>query len=125
MVFGLWGMWANRRHWREHSIFYAQFIVFAAITALFFGHTSYRCHLDVYWIVFAAGVLAAWLSKSPFGKLVEPIEHPAAALRTDYLGGAQWLPNRVSVSALQLPPTRKWGTNHTLANNGSQCGGTG
>ena len=72
MIFGLWGMWASRRHWREHSIFYAQFVAFAAVTAVFFGHTSYRAYLDVYWIVFAAGVLAAWLSKSPYRKLLEP-----------------------------------------------------
>ena len=69
MIFGLWGMWASRRHWREHSIFYAQFVAFAAVTAVFFGHTSYRAYLDVYWIVFAAGVLATWLSKSPSRKL--------------------------------------------------------
>jgi 4-amino-4-deoxy-L-arabinose transferase-like glycosyltransferase len=61
MILGVWGMWAGRRHWREHSIFYAQFVAFAAVTAVFFGHTSYRAYLDVYWIVFAAGVLAAWL----------------------------------------------------------------
>jgi hypothetical protein len=66
MIFGLWGMWGSRRHWREHSIFYAQFVAFAAVTAVFFGHTSYRAYLDVYWIVFAAGVLAVWLSKSPY-----------------------------------------------------------
>jgi hypothetical protein len=58
MILGLWGMWASRRHWREHSIFYAQFVAFAAVTAVFVGHTSYRAYLDVYWIVFAAGVLA-------------------------------------------------------------------
>jgi hypothetical protein len=60
MILGLWGMWACRSHWREHSIFYAQFVSFAAVTAVFFGHTSYRAYLDVYWIVFAAGVMAAW-----------------------------------------------------------------
>jgi 4-amino-4-deoxy-L-arabinose transferase-like glycosyltransferase len=58
MILGIWGMWAGRRHWREHSIFYLQFISFAAVTAVYFGHTSYRAYLDVYWIVFAAGVLA-------------------------------------------------------------------
>ena len=63
MMLGLWGMWASRRHWREHSIFYAQFISFAAVTAMFFGHTAYRAYLDVYWIVFAAGVLAPLRSK--------------------------------------------------------------
>ena len=71
MVLGLWGMWASRRDWREHSIFYAQFFTFAAVTAVFFGHTSYRTYLDVYWIVFAGGLLAAWLSKSRYGKLLE------------------------------------------------------
>jgi 4-amino-4-deoxy-L-arabinose transferase-like glycosyltransferase len=60
MVLGLWGMWSERRHWREHAIFYAQFVAFASVTAVFFGHTSYRAYLDVYWIVFAAGVLAGW-----------------------------------------------------------------
>jgi hypothetical protein len=60
MIFGLWGMWVSRKHWREHAIFYIQFVTFAAVTALFFGHTSYRAYLDVYWIIFAAGVLAAW-----------------------------------------------------------------
>jgi 4-amino-4-deoxy-L-arabinose transferase-like glycosyltransferase len=63
MIFGLWGMWAGRRHWRKHSIFYAQFVSFATVTAVFFGHSSYRVYLDLYWIVFAAGVLAALQSK--------------------------------------------------------------
>jgi hypothetical protein len=57
MALGLWGMWAGRPHWREHLIFYALFGSFAAVTAVFFGHTNYRTYLDVYWIVFAAGVL--------------------------------------------------------------------
>jgi 4-amino-4-deoxy-L-arabinose transferase-like glycosyltransferase len=64
MIFGLCGMWAGRRHWQEHSIFYAQFIAFAAVTAVFFGHTSYRAYLDVYWIVFSAGFLTTWRSKA-------------------------------------------------------------
>ncbi len=63
MIFGLWGMWACRRHWREHSIFYAQFIAFAAVTAVFFGHTNYRVYLDVYWIIFAAEILTTWPSR--------------------------------------------------------------
>jgi 4-amino-4-deoxy-L-arabinose transferase-like glycosyltransferase len=58
MILGLWGMWLKRRNWREHSIFYALFISFAIVTAIFFGHTSHRAHLDLYWIVFAAGALA-------------------------------------------------------------------
>jgi 4-amino-4-deoxy-L-arabinose transferase-like glycosyltransferase len=63
MILGLWGMWASRKYWREDSIFYAQFVVFAAVTAVFFGHTAYRAYLDVYWIVFAAGILAMLLTK--------------------------------------------------------------
>jgi 4-amino-4-deoxy-L-arabinose transferase-like glycosyltransferase len=59
MILGLWGMLASRSHWREHTIFYAQFVSFAAVTAVFFGATSYRAYLDVYWIAFAAGVLGA------------------------------------------------------------------
>jgi hypothetical protein len=58
MGLGLIGMWAGRRYGLEHSIFYALFISFAIVTAVFFGHTSYRAYLDVYWIVFAAGMLA-------------------------------------------------------------------
>ena len=72
MILGLWGMWASRTHWPEHSIFYAQFVAFAAVTAVFFGHTSYRAYLDVFWIVFAAGLLAAWLKKCQYGRLLEP-----------------------------------------------------
>jgi hypothetical protein len=57
MMLGLLGMWIYRHDWREHLIFYALFISFVAVTALFFGHTSHRAHLDVYWIVFAAAAL--------------------------------------------------------------------
>jgi 4-amino-4-deoxy-L-arabinose transferase-like glycosyltransferase len=63
MALGLWGMWAGRRSWREHSIFYALFVSFAAVSAVFFGHTSYRSYLDVYWIVFAAGILSAFAER--------------------------------------------------------------
>ncbi len=75
MILGLWGMWAGRGHWREHSIVYAQFLSFAAVTAVFFGATSYRSYLDVYWIVFAAGVLAALQAKY-FQTGVQPATPP-------------------------------------------------
>jgi 4-amino-4-deoxy-L-arabinose transferase-like glycosyltransferase len=65
MILGSWGMWVRRRHWREDLIFYALFLSFAAVTAVFFGHTSYRAYLDVYWIVFAAGALER-LRSDPF-----------------------------------------------------------
>jgi 4-amino-4-deoxy-L-arabinose transferase-like glycosyltransferase len=60
MVYGFWGMWRFRSNWREHAIVYGQFFGFIAVTAIFFGHTSYRSYLDVYLIVFSAGLLAAW-----------------------------------------------------------------
>jgi 4-amino-4-deoxy-L-arabinose transferase-like glycosyltransferase len=83
MILGLWGMWVGRMHWREHSVFYAQFILFAAVTGVFFGATSYRAYLDVYWIVFAAGVLAALGSKY-FKNMREPHDDkPLQSLVTD------------------------------------------
>jgi 4-amino-4-deoxy-L-arabinose transferase-like glycosyltransferase len=57
LLLGLWGMWTNRQHWREHLIFYALFASFVVTTAVFFGHTSYRAYLDVYLIIFTAGAL--------------------------------------------------------------------
>ena len=57
MLLGLIGMWISRGQWRDQLVIYAQFIAFAAVTAVFFGHTSYRVYLDVFWIVFAAGML--------------------------------------------------------------------
>jgi hypothetical protein len=45
----------RRGNWREDLISYAGFIF--AVTAVFFGHTSHRAYLDIYWIVFAAGAL--------------------------------------------------------------------
>jgi 4-amino-4-deoxy-L-arabinose transferase-like glycosyltransferase len=87
MILGLWGMWTSRRHWCEHSIFYAQFVSFAAVTAVFFGHTGYRAYLDVYWIVFAAGVLAVWQSKyfhtRKYPQSPEVFEMPGNVIRGD------------------------------------------
>jgi 4-amino-4-deoxy-L-arabinose transferase-like glycosyltransferase len=90
MILGLWGMWTTRQHWREHAIFYAQFASFVVVTAVFFGHTSYRVYLDVYWIVFAAGNLAALLSKhlhtgaNPKSKPAELREFPQLVQREEY-----------------------------------------
>jgi 4-amino-4-deoxy-L-arabinose transferase-like glycosyltransferase len=59
MLLGLWGIWSRRHRWREDSLIYAAFLSFVGVTAVFFGHTSHRAYLDVYWIVFASGVLEA------------------------------------------------------------------
>ena len=63
MTLGLWSMWAGRGYWREHLIYYALFVSFAAVTAVFFGHTSHRSYLDLYWIAFAAGALVRLRTK--------------------------------------------------------------
>jgi 4-amino-4-deoxy-L-arabinose transferase-like glycosyltransferase len=68
MILGLWGMWACRQYWHEYLIFYLLFVSFAGVTVLFFGHTSHRAYLDIYWIVFAAGMLEQWRS-SYYSKL--------------------------------------------------------
>jgi 4-amino-4-deoxy-L-arabinose transferase-like glycosyltransferase len=57
MALGLAAMFLRRKAWREHMIVYALFLCFAAVTAVFFGHTSHRSYLDVYWIVFASGLI--------------------------------------------------------------------
>jgi 4-amino-4-deoxy-L-arabinose transferase-like glycosyltransferase len=90
MILGLWGMWVGRRYWREHSIFYAQFLAFAAVTAVFFGHTSYRVYLDVFWIVFAAGILTTWQNQLVFVR---------AAPRDEPTNGAK----RVGLAAARTP----------------------
>lgn len=58
MVLGLLGMWQGRGNWRVHSLFYGQFLLFAAITAILWGHSSHRSYLDIYLIVFASGFVA-------------------------------------------------------------------
>jgi 4-amino-4-deoxy-L-arabinose transferase-like glycosyltransferase len=56
MILGLFGMASSWRSWREHSLIYWLFLSFALLTALFFGHTSHRACLDVYWMAYAASV---------------------------------------------------------------------
>jgi hypothetical protein len=57
MTLGLAGMIFTRRSWRQHSIVFLLFLSFVAVTAVFFGHTSHRSFLDMYWMVYAAGLL--------------------------------------------------------------------
>jgi 4-amino-4-deoxy-L-arabinose transferase-like glycosyltransferase len=70
MVLGLLGMWMRRRQWREDAIIYALFLCFILVTIVFFGHTSHRSYLDVYWMVFAAGAVET-LRKRNFGSSAE------------------------------------------------------
>ena len=59
MVLGLWGMGRRRAMWRNDSLIYLLFAQFLLVTAVYFGQTNHRVFLDVYWIVFAAGAVAA------------------------------------------------------------------
>jgi hypothetical protein len=54
MVLGVLGMVWTRRCWCEHSLIHAAFLDCVVVTAMFFGHTSHRSYLDVYWIAYAA-----------------------------------------------------------------------
>ncbi len=54
LLLGLAGALLASRRWREHSLIYALFLAFIAVTAIFFAHTSHRSFLDVYLIVFSA-----------------------------------------------------------------------
>jgi hypothetical protein len=60
-ILGPLGMILAWRSWREHSIIYALFLSFVVVTAVFFGHTSHRSFLDVYWMAYASSVLTRWL----------------------------------------------------------------
>ena len=70
MLLGLWGMWRRRTQWRDDSLVYLLFAQFVVVTAVYFGQTNHRVFLDVYWIAFAAGVVAEKLREQPTG---EPI----------------------------------------------------
>ena len=59
-------LWHRRRQWREDAPIYAHLATFAAITAVLWAQTSHRSYLDVYLIVFAAGMLdRVWLRIAP------------------------------------------------------------
>jgi 4-amino-4-deoxy-L-arabinose transferase-like glycosyltransferase len=112
MLLGLWGMWANRRHWREHSIFYAQFVCFAAVTGVYFGHTSYRAYLDVYWIVFAAATMASYFSRYPPSRCQKrnhlPLVQPCRRLLRARSGANIWqVVSPLSSSTRCMPPSRQ------------------
>jgi hypothetical protein len=63
LLLGLIGLWRTRSRWRELLPVYANFILFAGITGVLWGHSSHRAFLDVYFIIFAASVIVAMLPK--------------------------------------------------------------
>lgn len=55
-------LWQRRKRWREDALVHVHLAAFAAITAVLWAQTSHRSYLDVYLIVFAAGMLdRLWL----------------------------------------------------------------
>ena len=64
LILGLVGMVLARRGWREQSLIYLQFLVFIAVSAVFWAHTSHRTHLDVYLIIFSAFAIDRFLGNS-------------------------------------------------------------
>lgn len=70
MLFGLWGMWRRRLHWRDDSLMYLLFAQFLVVTAVYFGQTNHRVFLDVYLIVFAAAAIS--------DRLVRPVQNHGA-----------------------------------------------
>ncbi len=63
LTLAAFGIWMDRKRWRDHLPIYLLFLGFAANTAVFHAHTSHRVYLDVYLIMFAAFALLAGLKK--------------------------------------------------------------
>lgn len=62
-IMAILGAWGARRRWKEQGLVYLHFLVFALVTAVFFGHSSHRAFLDLFMIAFAAAFLercGAW-----------------------------------------------------------------
>jgi 4-amino-4-deoxy-L-arabinose transferase-like glycosyltransferase len=63
-LLGITGMVMARR--RPETVLIAMlYLAFIGVSAVFFAHTSHRTYLDIYWIVFAASVLADGRRQSP------------------------------------------------------------
>ena len=59
-------LWRRRCRWREDAPVYAHIALFAAITAVLWAQTSHRSYLDIYLIVFAAGMMEQmWARHAP------------------------------------------------------------
>ena len=77
LLLGLVGMWRTRWRWREFLPVYANFVLFAGITGVLWGHSSHRAFLDVYFIIFAASVIVALLPKIRAALPSARAQHPA------------------------------------------------
>lgn len=63
LVFGLVGMFIERKRWRNYLPIYSLFLGFSAGTAVFHAHTSHRAYLDVYFMIFSAHVIILGISR--------------------------------------------------------------
>ncbi|WP_404367375.1 glycosyltransferase family 39 protein [Sphingomonas sp. MMS24-J45] len=63
LVLGLIGLWRTRSRWREFLPVYGNFLLFAGITGVLWGHSSHRAFLDVYLIIFASSVIVPTLHR--------------------------------------------------------------
>ncbi len=73
LTLGLAGMILTRRDWRRHGLIYLQFLIFTAITAVLWAHTSHRAPLDVYLMIFPGAALDRLWS------VLHPPEYPVPA----------------------------------------------
>ncbi|MBC7899626.1 MAG: hypothetical protein H7070_06185, partial [Saprospiraceae bacterium] len=65
LILGILGAISTRKRWRELMPVYLLFLSFIAGTAIYWAHTSHRSFLDVYLILFAAGLAGVFASKKP------------------------------------------------------------
>ena len=63
-LLGIAGMVLTRRR-PETALIALLYLAFIGVSAVFFAHTSHRSILDIYWIVFAASVLAGGFQQKP------------------------------------------------------------
>lgn len=77
LLLGVIGAWWTRKRWRSFLPVYANFLCFAAITGVLWGHSSHRTYLTVYLIIFAAYVLVAGWSRFRAAGSSAQARHPA------------------------------------------------
>ena len=78
LLLGLAGLWQSRAQWRRDALFYAQFAAFTGISGLLWAQTAHRVFLDLYLMVFAAGLVSGWLgirTLQPPGRLCQSADN--------------------------------------------------
>ena len=70
LLLGLTGLWQSRAQWRRDTLIYTQFSAFAGISGMLWAQTAHRVFLDLYLMVYAAGLISGWLG-------IRPLQPPA------------------------------------------------